>query len=96
MGGLVVADGDELAEEASLEVFRAVGVDPHGRGHVDQHPVGHEIAGFLEVQAGEDDDLAENLDSFADDIRESLSELAAEAGVELTAEEAPSGQAVRA
>jgi diacylglycerol O-acyltransferase / wax synthase len=43
-----------------------------------------------------DYDLMWDLDDFADDIRESLAELAAEAGVELTAEEQPSGQAVRA
>ena len=43
-----------------------------------------------------DYDLMWDLDEFADDVRESLAELAAEAGVELTAEEAPSGQAVRA
>jgi hypothetical protein len=43
-----------------------------------------------------DYDLMWDLDSFADDVRESLSELAADARVELTAEEAPSGQAVRA
>ena len=43
-----------------------------------------------------DYDLMWDLDSFADDVRESLSELAADAGVELPAEEAPSGQAVRA
>src|SRR5215208_3286590 len=41
-----------------------------------------------------DYDLMWDLDSFADDVRESLSELAADARVELTAEEAPSGQAV--
>jgi diacylglycerol O-acyltransferase len=43
-----------------------------------------------------DYDLMWDLDDFADDVRESLAELAAEAGVELTAEAAPSGQAVRA
>jgi diacylglycerol O-acyltransferase len=43
-----------------------------------------------------DFDLMWDLDDFADDVRGSLSELAAEAGVELTAEVAPSGQAVRA
>ena len=43
-----------------------------------------------------DFDLMWDLDDFADDLRESLSELAAEAGVELTAEETPSAQAVRA
>jgi diacylglycerol O-acyltransferase / wax synthase len=42
-----------------------------------------------------DFDLMWDLDDFADDLRESLAELAAEAGVELTAEERPSGQAVR-
>ena len=43
-----------------------------------------------------DFDLMWDLDDFADDVRESLAELAAEAKVELTAEEQPSGQAVRA
>jgi diacylglycerol O-acyltransferase len=43
-----------------------------------------------------DFDLMWDLDDFADNVRESLSELAAEAGVELTAEVAASGQAVRA
>jgi diacylglycerol O-acyltransferase / wax synthase len=43
-----------------------------------------------------DFDLMWDLDDFADDVRESLSELASEAGVELTAETATSGQAVRA
>ena len=43
-----------------------------------------------------DYDLMWDLDDFADDVRESLAELAAEARVELTAEAAPSGQAVRA
>jgi len=43
-----------------------------------------------------DYDLMWDLDAFADDVRDSLSELAAEARVELTAETAPSGQAVRA
>jgi diacylglycerol O-acyltransferase / wax synthase len=43
-----------------------------------------------------DYDLMHDLDDFAVDVRESLSELAAEAGVQLTAEVAPSGQAVRA
>jgi diacylglycerol O-acyltransferase len=42
-----------------------------------------------------DFDLMWDLDDFADDLRESLSELAAEAGVELTAEERPFAQAVR-
>jgi hypothetical protein len=37
-----------------------------------------------------------DLDEFADDVRESLAELAAEAGVELTAEREPTRQAVRA
>jgi diacylglycerol O-acyltransferase / wax synthase len=41
-------------------------------------------------------DLMWDLDDFADDVRESLAELAAEAKVELTAEAAPSGQAVHA
>src|SRR5215208_2666593 len=43
-----------------------------------------------------DYDLMWDLDQFADDVHQSLAELAAEAGVELTAETAPSGQAVRA
>jgi diacylglycerol O-acyltransferase / wax synthase len=43
-----------------------------------------------------DYDLMWDLDDFADDVHESLSELAAEAGVELTAPRAPSRQAVRA
>ena len=44
-----------------------------------------------------DYDLMWDLDDFADDIRESLAELAAAAGVTLTAEEErPAGQAVRA
>jgi WS/DGAT/MGAT family acyltransferase len=43
-----------------------------------------------------DYDLMWDLDDFADDLRDSLSELAAEARVELTAEETPSAQAVRA
>jgi hypothetical protein len=43
-----------------------------------------------------DYDLMWDLDDFADDVRESLAELAAEAGVELTADREPSGQAVRA
>jgi diacylglycerol O-acyltransferase / wax synthase len=43
-----------------------------------------------------DYDLMWDLDEFADDVRESLTELAAEAGVELTAEREPSRQAVRA
>jgi diacylglycerol O-acyltransferase / wax synthase len=43
-----------------------------------------------------DYDLMWDLDEFADDVRESLAELAAEAGVELTAEREPSRQAVRA
>jgi len=43
-----------------------------------------------------DYDLMWDLDEFADDVRESLGELAAEAGVELTAEREPSRQAVRA
>jgi diacylglycerol O-acyltransferase len=42
-----------------------------------------------------DFDLMWDLEDFADDLRESLAELAAEARVEVTAEE-PSGQAVRA
>jgi hypothetical protein len=37
-----------------------------------------------------------DLDDFAGDVRESLAELASAAGVELTAETVPSGQAVRA
>jgi WS/DGAT/MGAT family acyltransferase len=43
-----------------------------------------------------DYDLMWDLDEFTDDVRESLAELAAEAGVELTAETETSGQAVRA
>jgi diacylglycerol O-acyltransferase / wax synthase len=43
-----------------------------------------------------DFDLMWDLDDFTADVRESLDELAAEAGVELTAETEPSGQAVRA
>jgi diacylglycerol O-acyltransferase / wax synthase len=43
-----------------------------------------------------DYDLMWDLDDFAGDVRDSLSELARAAGVELTAEVAPSGQAVRA
>jgi diacylglycerol O-acyltransferase / wax synthase len=43
-----------------------------------------------------DFDLMWDLDDFADDVRESLAELASEARVELTAEVEPSGQAVRA
>jgi hypothetical protein len=43
-----------------------------------------------------DYDLMWDLDEFTEDVRESLAELAAEAGVELTAETEPSGQAVRA
>ncbi len=43
-----------------------------------------------------DYDLMWDLDAFADDVRDSLAELAHAAGVELTAESAPSGQAVRA
>jgi diacylglycerol O-acyltransferase / wax synthase len=43
-----------------------------------------------------DYDLMYDLDDFTEDVRESLAELAAEAGVELTAEVEPSGQAVRA
>jgi WS/DGAT/MGAT family acyltransferase len=43
-----------------------------------------------------DYDLMWDLDAFADDVRDSLAELADAAGVELTAEPAPSGQAVRA
>jgi diacylglycerol O-acyltransferase len=43
-----------------------------------------------------DYDLMWDLDQFADDVHQSLAELAAEAGVELTAETAVSGQAVRA
>ena len=43
-----------------------------------------------------DYDLMWDLDDFTEDVRESLAELAAEAGVELAAEAEPSGQAVRA
>jgi hypothetical protein len=43
-----------------------------------------------------DFDLMWDLDEFTEDVRESLAELAAEAGVERTAETEPSGQAVRA
>src|SRR5918999_1167031 len=43
-----------------------------------------------------DYDLMWDLDDFADDVRESLAELAAEAGVELTAERGQSAQAPRA
>jgi WS/DGAT/MGAT family acyltransferase len=43
-----------------------------------------------------DYDLMWDIDDLAEDIRESLTELAADAGVELTAREAPSDQAVRA
>jgi diacylglycerol O-acyltransferase / wax synthase len=43
-----------------------------------------------------DYDLIWDLDDFTEDVRESLAELAAEAGVELTAETEISGQAVRA
>jgi diacylglycerol O-acyltransferase len=43
-----------------------------------------------------DYDLMWDLDDFADDVRESLAELAAEAGVELTADREPSAPAVRA
>ena len=43
-----------------------------------------------------DYDLMWDLDEFADDVRESLADLAAEAGVELTAEREPARQAVRA
>ena len=43
-----------------------------------------------------DYDLLWDLDDFTEDVRESLAELAAEAGVELTAETETSGQAVRA
>jgi diacylglycerol O-acyltransferase / wax synthase len=43
-----------------------------------------------------DFDLMWDLDDYAEDVRESLAELAAAAGVELTAETAPSAQAVRA
>ena len=41
-------------------------------------------------------DLMWDMDDFADDVRESLAELADDAGVELTAEVEPSGEAVRA
>jgi WS/DGAT/MGAT family acyltransferase len=53
-------------------------------------------AGHINFGLVGDYDLMWDLDSFAEDIRESLSELAAEAGVELTVEDVPSGQAVRA
>jgi diacylglycerol O-acyltransferase / wax synthase len=43
-----------------------------------------------------DYDLLWDLDEFTEDVRESLAELATEAGVELTAETETSGQAVRA
>jgi diacylglycerol O-acyltransferase len=43
-----------------------------------------------------DFDLMWDLDDFTEDVSEALAELAAEAGVELTAETEPSGQAVRA
>jgi WS/DGAT/MGAT family acyltransferase len=43
-----------------------------------------------------DYDLMWDLDDFADDVRESLAELAAEAGVELIVEREPSREAVRA
>ena len=43
-----------------------------------------------------DYDLMWDLDDFTEDVRESLAELAAEAGVELSAETETSGQAVRA
>ena len=43
-----------------------------------------------------DFDLMWDLDDFTEDVRESLAELAAEAGVDLTAETETSGQAVRA
>jgi len=43
-----------------------------------------------------DYDLLWDLDQFAEDVQESLAELANEAGVELTSATAPSGQAVRA
>jgi diacylglycerol O-acyltransferase / wax synthase len=43
-----------------------------------------------------DYDLLWDLDDFTEDVRESLAELAAEAGVEMTAETEASGQAVRA
>jgi hypothetical protein len=41
-------------------------------------------------------DLMWDIDDFAEDVRESLAELADDAGVELTVEVEPSGQAVRA
>jgi diacylglycerol O-acyltransferase len=43
-----------------------------------------------------DYDLMWDLDDFAEDVRESLAELASEAGIELTAETTAPGQAVRA
>src|SRR5215210_1976714 len=43
-----------------------------------------------------DYDLMWDLDDFADDVRDSLAELAAEAGVDLTVDREPSAQAVRA
>jgi diacylglycerol O-acyltransferase len=53
-------------------------------------------AGHINFGLVGDYDLMWDLDEFTDDVRESLAELAAEAGVELTAETETSGQAVRA
>jgi hypothetical protein len=53
-------------------------------------------AGAINFGLVGDFDLMWDLDDFADDVRESLGELASAAGVELTVAEEPSGQAVRA
>ena len=53
-------------------------------------------AGHINFGLVGDYDLMWDLDDFADDVRESLAELAAEAGVELTADQEPAPQAVRA
>jgi hypothetical protein len=53
-------------------------------------------AGHINFGLVGDYDLMWDLDQFAEDVAASLAELAHEAGVELTAETAPSGQAVRA
>ena len=53
-------------------------------------------AGHINFGLVGDFDLMWDLDEFTEDVRESLAELAAEAGVELTAETERPGQAVRA
>ena len=53
-------------------------------------------AGHINFGLVGDFDLMWDLDDFTEAVRESLDELAAEAGVELAAETEPSGQAVRA